>query len=40
MNFLNQPLRGIAFITALVNGIEGLFGGKSGAEKKTRRCRS
>ena len=34
MNFLNQLLRGIAFIPALVNGIEGLFGSKSGAEKK------
>lgn len=34
MNFLNQLLRGIAFIPALVNGIEGLFGGKSGAQKK------
>ena len=34
MNFLNQLLRGIAFIPALVNGIEGMFGGKSGAEKK------
>ncbi len=34
MNFLNQLLRGIAFIPALVNGIEGLFGGKSGVEKK------
>jgi len=34
MNFLNQLLRGIAFVPALVNGIEGLFGGKSGAEKK------
>jgi hypothetical protein len=34
LNFLNQLLRGIAFIPALVNGIEGLFGGKSGAEKK------
>jgi len=34
MNFLNQLLRGISFIPALVNGIEGLFGGKSGAEKK------
>jgi hypothetical protein len=34
MNFLNQLLRGIAFIPALVSGIEGLFGGKSGAEKK------
>jgi hypothetical protein len=34
MNFLSQLLRGIAFIPALVNGIEGLFGNKSGAEKK------
>jgi hypothetical protein len=34
MNFLNQLLRGIAFIPALVNGIEGLFGGKSGSQKK------
>ena len=34
MNFLNQVLRGIAFIPALVNGIEGLFGSKSGPEKK------
>ncbi len=34
MNFLNQLLRGISFVPALVSGIEGLFGGKSGAEKK------
>jgi len=34
MNFLNQLLRGIAFIPALVSGIEGLFGGKTGSEKK------
>lgn len=34
MNFLNQLLRGISFIPALVSGIEGLFGNKSGAEKK------
>jgi hypothetical protein len=34
MDFLSQLLRGIAFVPALVNGIEGLFGGKSGAEKK------
>lgn len=34
MNFLNQLLRGIAFIPALVNGIEGLFACKTGAEKK------
>jgi hypothetical protein len=34
VNFLTQLLRGIAFVPALVNGIEGLFGDKSGAEKK------
>ncbi len=34
MNFLNQLLRGMAFIPALVNGIEELFACKSGAEKK------
>ena len=34
MNFLNQLLRGISFIPALVNGIESMFGGKSGSEKK------
>jgi hypothetical protein len=34
MNFLNELLRGIAFVPALVNGIESMFGGKSGAAKK------
>ena len=34
MNFLDQLLRGISFIPALVNGIESLFASKSGAEKK------
>jgi len=34
MNFLNQLLRGISFVPALVTGIENLFGGKTGAEKK------
>ncbi len=34
MDFLSQLLRGIAFIPALVNGIEGLFGNKSGDQKK------
>jgi hypothetical protein len=34
MNFLTQLLRGIAFVPALVSGIENLFGSKSGAEKK------
>ncbi len=34
MAFLNQLLRGISFIPALVQGIEGLFGNKPGSEKK------
>jgi len=34
MNFLNQLLRGISFIPALVSGIEGLLGGRTGTEKK------
>ncbi len=34
MDFLSQLLRGIAFVPALVNGIEGLFRDKAGAEKK------
>ncbi|HLV88710.1 MAG TPA: hypothetical protein VKV39_17120 [Candidatus Sulfotelmatobacter sp.] len=34
MNFLNQLLRGIAFIPALVNGIEAMFASKSGIQKK------
>jgi hypothetical protein len=34
MDFLSQLLRGIAFVPALVAGIEGLFASKPGAEKK------
>jgi hypothetical protein len=34
MNFLQKLLQGIAFIPAVVNGIEGLFGSRSGEEKK------
>ena len=34
MNFVNQLPRGISFIPALVSGIEGLLGGRTGAEKK------
>lgn len=34
MNFLAKLLRGIAFIPAVVTGIEGLFGPKTGNEKK------
>lgn len=34
MNFLAKLLQGIAFIPAVVHGIEGLFGGRSGGDKK------
>jgi hypothetical protein len=34
MNFLAKLLQGLAFIPAVVNGIEGLFGSRSGADKK------
>ena len=34
MDFLSQLLRGIAFVPALVSGIESLFGGKPGVDKK------
>ena len=34
MNFLGKLLRGIAFVPAVVHGIEALFGSKSGNEKK------
>lgn len=34
MNFLAKLLRGIAFVPAVVHGIEALFGSKSGVEKK------
>ncbi len=34
MNFLQKLLQGIAFVPAVVNGIEGLFGTRSGQEKK------
>jgi len=34
MYFLSKLLQGIAFVPAVVNGIEGLFGSRSGAEKK------
>ena len=34
MNFLAKILQGIAFIPAVVHGIEALFGSKSGADKK------
>jgi hypothetical protein len=34
MIFLANLLRGIAFVPALVQGIEGMFGSKTGGEKK------
>jgi hypothetical protein len=34
MNFLAKLLQGIAFVPAVVHGIESLFGGKSGSDKK------
>jgi len=34
VNFLNQLLRGIAFIPGLVSSIEEFFGSRSGAQKK------
>lgn len=34
MNFLAKLLRGVAFIPAVVHGIEALFGSKSGGDKK------
>ena len=34
MNFLAKLLQGIAFVPAIVHGVEGLFGSKSGSDKK------
>ena len=34
MNFLAKLLRGVAFIPAVVHGIEALFGNKNGGDKK------
>ena len=34
MNFLSKLLRGIAFIPAIVSGVEGFFGAKAGEQKK------
>ena len=34
MNFLSKLLQGIAFVPTVVHGIEGLFGHRSGAEKR------
>jgi len=35
MNFLSKLLSGVAFIPPIVQGIEALFGNKSGADKKS-----
>ena len=35
MNFLPTLLQGISFIPAIVSGIENIFGGRPGAEKKS-----
>lgn len=34
MNFLSKLLQGISLVPALVHGVEGLFGAKSGNDKK------
>jgi hypothetical protein len=34
MNFLAKLLQGISFVPAVVNGIEALFSGHSGSDKK------
>ena len=34
MNFLQKLLQGIAFVPAVVNSIEGLFGNHTGEQKK------
>ena len=34
MNFLATLLRGIAFVPAVVQGVESLFGSKAGSDKK------
>ena len=34
MNFVSKLLRGIAFVPAVVHGIEALFGSKTGTDKK------
>jgi hypothetical protein len=34
MDFVTKLLQGIGFIPAIVSGIENIFGGRTGAEKK------
>ncbi len=35
MNFLSKLLQGIAFVPAIVTGVEGLFGHRNGIDKKS-----
>ncbi len=34
MNFLSKLLQGISFLPSIVSAVEGLFGSKSGSQKK------
>jgi hypothetical protein len=34
VNFLSKVLQGISFVPSIVNAVEGLFGSKSGSQKK------
>lgn len=34
MEFLSKLLQGLSFLPAIISGIEGLFGSRSGAQKK------
>jgi hypothetical protein len=34
MDFVSKLLQGISFVPAIVSGVENLFGGRSGADKK------
>jgi hypothetical protein len=34
MNFLSKILQGIAFVPAVVHGVEGLFSNRAGSDKK------
>lgn len=35
MDYVSKLIQGLSFLPAVVNGIEGLFGDRPGAEKKT-----
>ncbi len=34
MNFLGKLLQGVSFLPSIITGIEGLFAGRSGSDKK------